>query len=801
MGMDSSYLQIGNKAHNLLRLGRKYNIPKFHSISVEQIKLILRQNGIKNEELLYAYNGSDKDRLNLCKRIELGKIDLNLDFLESLNRQIIIRSSAVGEDGLKFSFAGIYESARCKNDKSVVKKKILLLISQAISERVYSYCKNIGLRKFPDFSLFIQDYINPEFGGVAFTNTIQNGKKGILLNIVEGSIEKAVKGQKVSLLFIDEKDNFKQNKKYPKKVILKIIHTLRSIEQEFKSPQDVEFCFSDNKIYILQSRKITRNIDEDIKIYDNSNIAESYSGIVLPLTCSFVKILYSRVYRDVARTSNIDPVKIQENEETFDNLISFVNGRIYYDILNWYKMLTLFPGYDRNKRNLDDMISIRSKAELNNSFHRNVHFTDKLRYYPFILYRIARFEHDLRIFKKHVKNYLSTANKIALENKSIIELLEHFEEFKKQLLYRWSITVDNDFLAMTWFGLYKKQCLKLKLENSEIISHISSMNSVISADQVKCIIHLSNQFNKNKTLVSMAIKEEWQKCYSEFMKNQKTREDVENYLETYGGRFANELKLESQDLESDPAHLMQLLYSYKNVSLTGKQKENINSQQVRFTTLKFLASKTKHYLKNREELRLLRSKAFSHARKIFVNIGKKLEKEGSIGISEDIFYLKLEEIQSASKKHNMNLKRIIFERKKEYEAYSKISMPNIILMKNSEICNNELEQITQTTTIIQGIGCSSGMVCGKITVLEKFDIPKQPLEIVVVKNTDPGWTPLFGLCKGLIVENGGLLSHAAIISRELNLPCIIGVKDATKIFKTGQSIKMNGNSGVIRIGK
>jgi pyruvate,water dikinase len=84
--------------------------------------------------------------------------------------------------------------------------------------------------------------------------------------------------------------------------------------------------------------------------------------------------------------------------------------------------------------------------------------------------------------------------------------------------------------------------------------------------------------------------------------------------------------------------------------------------------------------------------------------------------------------------------------------------------------------------------------------MNSFSLPDKGIyDIVVTKHTDPGWTPLFGLCKGIIVEHGGLLSHASIISRELNLPCIIGLKNATKLFKDGQTITINGFSGEVTI--
>ena len=71
-------------------------------------------------------------------------------------------------------------------------------------------------------------------------------------------------------------------------------------------------------------------------------------------------------------------------------------------------------------------------------------------------------------------------------------------------------------------------------------------------------------------------------------------------------------------------------------------------------------------------------------------------------------------------------------------------------------------------------------------------------EIAVAKNTDPGWTPLLGFCKGLIIENGGILSHAAIVSRELGIPTVIGVKGATKKIKDGQVLEINGANGTIK---
>ena len=72
-------------------------------------------------------------------------------------------------------------------------------------------------------------------------------------------------------------------------------------------------------------------------------------------------------------------------------------------------------------------------------------------------------------------------------------------------------------------------------------------------------------------------------------------------------------------------------------------------------------------------------------------------------------------------------------------------------------------------------------------------------KILITKMTDPGWVFLLVNSKGVISEKGSLLSHTAIISREIKIPSIVGVEDATSIIKTGDYIKMDATVGKIEI--
>ncbi len=100
---------------------------------------------------------------------------------------------------------------------------------------------------------------------------------------------------------------------------------------------------------------------------------------------------------------------------------------------------------------------------------------------------------------------------------------------------------------------------------------------------------------------------------------------------------------------------------------------------------------------------------------------------------------------------------------------------------------------------IKGIGVSGGVVKGKIVILKelKKELNFEEGDILVTKNTTPSWMPLLKKAGGIITENGGMLSHSAIVARELGLPAIVGIEDIFKKIKDGIFVKLDGENGEI----
>ena len=206
-------------------------------------------------------------------------------------------------------------------------------------------------------------------------------------------------------------------------------------------------------------------------------------------------------------------------------------------------------------------------------------------------------------------------------------------------------------------------------------------------------------------------------------------------------------------------------------------------------------------IKNREISRLNRTRIYGMVRTMFLSISNNLVKEKRLSKKNDVFYLTIEEVFNYKK---YNLKQIVKQRKEEYKTYYKLPNYSRLVFAGNEFDKNP-KNINNTRKILhknklQGIPSSNGNVEGYALVInnidEEYDVKDK---ILITKMTDPGWVFLLATAKGIISEKGSLLSHTAIISRELKIPAIVGVDDITSIIKTGDYIKMDAYKGRIEI--
>lgn len=127
--------------------------------------------------------------------------------------------------------------------------------------------------------------------------------------------------------------------------------------------------------------------------------------------------------------------------------------------------------------------------------------------------------------------------------------------------------------------------------------------------------------------------------------------------------------------------------------------------------------------------------------------------------------------------------------------------------KISVLCGSKLKEferqvrqnINKNQVVYGSIACR-GTVRGKVRIADPYTFHKiKQGEILVTTETTPNAVPYLRKVKAIVTDEGGVSSHAAIISRELNIPCVIGTKIATQVFKNGDRVEVDADKGIVKI--
>jgi pyruvate,water dikinase len=204
----------------------------------------------------------------------------------------------------------------------------------------------------------------------------------------------------------------------------------------------------------------------------------------------------------------------------------------------------------------------------------------------------------------------------------------------------------------------------------------------------------------------------------------------------------------------------------------------------------------------REKCRSDLTRVLSEKRRWHLELAERFVARGWLDRRDDYFMLRAEEIapvvgDPAAASH---LRDIVARREKQRAEERRLRMP--LLMRESELAGalRRAHVIgTADASRLSGLCVSAGYVEGEVVVIQDPRHFQQMTRgaILVAPATDPSWTPLFTLAAGVIVEVGGMLSHASTVAREYGLPALANVKDATRLLRTGDRVRLNATAGFV----
>lgn len=739
-----------------------------------------------------------------------------------------VRSSAIGEDGDTQSFAGQLSSFLNVRPAFVV-DHVQKVWASALKDHVAAYQGENAKRLIP--AVLIQKMVKADVAGVAFgCDPVSGDKSKVVVSAIEGLGDRLVGGEENGHTYRFAKSEAPSGDDLlSSDALMALRELLKKVESHYQKPMDIEWAFEAGKLYLLQARPVTSlkaELSECAVVWDNSNIVESYSGVTAPLTFSFARYVYAHVYQDFCALMGVSKARIESERKRFWQTLGYVKGHVYYNLNSWYALLALFPGFASNRAFMEQMMGVKTpmpEAIVKRLVPQNIsgwaRFKDRL---SLMKTAFGLAGAALRLKQTQINFYkrLNAALNQPIPT-DLMALNADYRRLEKSLLARWDAPLINDFLTMIAFGVSRK-LMETYAGAKGLLFHADMMigqGDIISAEPARQMRKMAQLIAHDSHAISAFADYDRDGLELVYHRYPDLKVRIETYLSTFSDRCLQELKLESPTLADDPAILFRTVGQMARFAKEAEDEPEINTPElshiIGLNPLRNLWAGlwlkwAKAGVRNRENLRFERTRVFGRVRKIFLHIGRQLVEANRLNQADDIFMLEAEEVMGFIEGNltTPDLKSLVAIRRASFEAQkSEPAPPERFITETAlhEAIQSGLEPDLpsgQTPPLNdnqrQGLGCCRGKVYARVRVIT--DPRQQTLEageIMVARFTDPGWIMLFVNAAGILVERGSLLSHSAIVAREMNIPAIVAVDGIMEWLKDGDRVEMDGATGLI----
>jgi rifampicin phosphotransferase len=648
--------------------------------------------------------------------------------------------------------------------------------------------------------------------------------------------------------------------------VTRIAQACRELEAAFGSPQDVEWALTaatsdpgSRSLVLLQARPITalpREAPGERRVWDNSNIIESYSGVTTPLTFSFARSVYNDVYIQFCRLLGVSEELLAAQRHVFANMLGMVRGRVYYNLLNWYRLIALLPGYDVNREFMERMMGVREALPDPPAPPRaSARWKDGGRVVRMVARMIreyGRLDREVARFHARVDAELDPLAHEELGRWTPDELVALYQRLEDSLLHHWRAPLVNDFFAMIFFGLLGRLTEKWLPQEPATLTNdlLCGEGGVISTEPARRVMELARQVHRTPELHALFTREsddlrlwsilagadgdETEGDHGSPARRDSTgalealaqadpphpefQAELVRYLDDFGNRCMNELKLETVTPHEDPSFLVEMVRAYVEAEAVDPEEGQAREADIRASAearvraglrgprrwiYRWVLTQARHRIRDRENLRFERTRVFGIVRRIFTALGGCLSRSGSLERRDDVFYLTIHEVFAHvnGTGATSDLTSIVAIRRDEFNRFREEPDPP----DRFETVGPPADATPAGTAGVgvqgdlSGLGCCPGRLRAPVRVVRD---PRNPGvlngHILVADRTDPGWTLLFPRALGILVERGSLLSHSAIVAREMGLPCVVAVTGLMDTLKDGEMVEMDGTTGLIR---
>ncbi len=777
------------------------------------------------------------------------------ELLKAFNQQLMatfgpetatfaVRSSAIDEDQRDHTFAGVHLT-ELGVPRSALPIAITRCWASALSEPALQYRQTHGMSiQNIRVAVLIQPMLNPVSSGVAFTiNPLSGARDEMIIEATWGLGEVLVSGSVQPYFYrlaarppdypllehrvgqtspppADWADSTEAAEPLAGPTLPELALKLEQIQALMGEPQDVEWAYQNGTLYFLQTRPAAlpsppaQSIDQE---WSRGSHPEFLPELPSPLFGSLLERTQSRAINFFN--------EIGLNIDGFGPYIRLILGRPYLN-LSLLKRVIAQVGV-----NPGDVLYTISHTEPGARGNRlaidwGTAWRER-RIYGLVLRRILHAGGDLKKYETLVDEIDQTLANTNFDAPPAT-LLNQFRQHERAYgeLFKTNLGIATGISAITAIG---STLLSPLTQNPATLLSSLALQDVQIGDwalnqSLLQLAYQARQDEASRRYLDHAPDDYWA-FQDDPAAPSALKSALAELLAKYGDQAVYAADVGCPRYEDDPTPLWRIVGQYARSDHLAELLPGGSARRSRlcwsdftgqvtgwsrfFPWRRWAAGLLVNYLRQlllkRDALNQARARAMTACHRWDLALGRVWVERGWLVQPDDIFWLTLEEIERVlmvGQNAGITLPATIQARQDTYQTYAQTEMPFALL--ESEIPYIRLGvglSAEPPSEVLVGLPISPGQVYGIVLVLHDpadFEQLADDL-ILVLPSTDPAWLPLLHLAAGLVVEKGGLLSHGSVIAREYGLPAVANIPQATKRFRTGDRVLVDGSTGVVQL--
>ena len=851
----------GGKAHTLGRLiALDMPVPNGVVITCDGLEMLLEENGLRatvdsglDPESIRSLVMAAPVPHVLAEHIRTAVAPLGAG-------PFAVRSSAVGEDGSSASFAGQFDSILHVHDDALM-HAVRACWASWWSERALVYRRIHGFSA-AGMAVIVQRQVDAAAAGVLFTRNpdpcsanapdmvVEYGA-GLADRLVAGEIDPGRLYLSRATLSVTDESCTEEQAGARRVLTARLLRQLGAmalrLEEAFGLPQDIEWTVdSGGCLSIVQARPITTRTHEETRaavLWSNANVSENFPEPISPLLYSIASAGYYHYFRNLGRAFGVSRHRLAAMDGPLRTIIGVHGARMYYNLTNIHAVLRMAPFGEHLAGAFNVFVGVRRVAEQpagmrtwTDARHRVLAAMEVLRIAAAVVWQFMFLSRRLRAFERTADDFASQTTAETLRERPLHELGARLAAFIDIRCHRWKNASLCDAAAMVCYALLRNLLARGRFTEATHTRLLRALPGIPSSQPALRLWALSRRILQDSALralfetrsaAAVLAALESDRAYAPF------RAELHDFLTTWGFRSSGELMLTSATLEEEPEPVIALLQQY--VGATGESPEAgiarmaaDRASETRTVVRSLTRRKpwlvlptllvlrwTQAAVACRERARLKQALLYTRCRRVALAIGDALVTSGRLPDRNAVFMLTWQEIDEVCSGRAMfprDLASLTGLRRQAHATESAYSPPDTFSLPPAGV-HAATDRMPRTLpvreaslkgsshTTLHGTTACGGRVSSRAAVLAGVHEAHrlQRGDVLVTRQTDPGWAPVFCLVSGLVIERGGMLSHGAIIAREFGLPCIVGVANATGAIPHGARVTVDADDGFCRI--